>query len=489
MDANKNIQSYLSRHHITENRQETERRARALQQLRGLIPELISRITQTSSVKRDNFECQLQPFGSYGLGGYITGADIDLVFLGAAPVRRKQFFSIFPQLLKRTSRVANVEVIRRTAVPIIKFVLDGFPIDISFANLRANTVPAGINLLDDNLLYDLDPVCVASLDGPRTQQFIMNNVRRQHVSAFQIALQVIKYWANQRCLYGKQIGYLNGSTWTFLLLKTYLLSNLDAPMTAETLISAFFKTWSKWDWRHPVMLTKTIPTLGNKSPDYQMMTDFQDAYMPIVSPCYPVCSAAPFVTKSTRQVIVQELQRACDIVEYAMGDADLMLDLLFRKLVFFNRFHHFLQIIITAETLKSKDTWIRKMACNIPMFLQMLEGNPQLAQIHPYTKVYSQLFHYRTDQGRMALEDGNFEQESDYRAGTLKPGSLHVVCYLIGLKPQTHDGYPVIDIFQPVDDFLRELDGKRNEKDQDVTFAVKAIKRKEVPDWIRTYDQ
>lgn len=71
-------------------------------------------------------------------------------------------------------------------------------------------------------------------------------------------------------------------------------------------------------------------------------------------------------------------------------------------------------------------------------------------------------------------------------------------------------GYPVIDIFQPVDDFLRELDGKRNEKDQDVTFAVKAIKRyedlmficcmqetdllfthdrKEVPDWIRTYDQ
>lgn len=83
---------------------------------------------------------------------------------------------------------------------------------------------------------------------------------------------------------------------------------------------------------------------------------------------------------------------------------------------------------------------IRKMACNIPMFLQMLESNPQLAQIHPYTKVYSQLFHYRTDQGRMALEDGNFEQESDYRAGTLKPGSLHVVCYLIGLKPQIHDG-------------------------------------------------
>lgn len=107
--------------------------------------------------------------------------------------------------------------------------------------------------------------------GPRTQQFIMNSVRRQHVPAFQIALQVIKYWASQRCLYGKQIGYLNGSTWTFLLLKTYLLSNLDAPMTAETLISAFFNTWSKWDWRHPVMLTKTIPTLGNKSPDYQTM--------------------------------------------------------------------------------------------------------------------------------------------------------------------------------------------------------------------------
>ena len=97
--------------------------------------------------------------------------------------------------------------------------------------------------------------------------------------------------------------------------------------------------------------------------------------MPIVSPCYPVCSAAPFVTKSTRQVIVQELQRgkcvslvdflmthtstmaADDIIEYALGDTDLMLDLLFHKLVLFRRYHHFLQITITAETLKSKETW------------------------------------------------------------------------------------------------------------------------------------
>lgn len=134
------------------------------------------------------------------------------------------------------------------------------------------------------------------------------------------------------------------------------------------------------------------------------------------------------------------------------------------------------------------------MACNIPMFLQMLEANAQLTQIHPYTKVYTQQFSYRTDQGRMALEDGDFEPESDFGAGTLKPGSLHVVCYLIGLKAQEGRvtlnkvriridlsllGYPVIDIFQPVDDFLRELDGKRNEKDRDVTFAVKAIKRYE----------
>lgn len=85
-------------------------RARALQQLRSLIPELIARITQSTTVKRDDFECQLQPFGSYGLGGYITGADIDLVFLAAAPIRRNQFFNIFPQLLRRTPRVSNVEV-------------------------------------------------------------------------------------------------------------------------------------------------------------------------------------------------------------------------------------------------------------------------------------------------------------------------------------------------------------------------------------------
>lgn len=104
--------------------------------------------------------------------------------------------------------------------------------------------------------------------GPRTQQFLMRKIKPAHIRVFRIALQCIKYWATRRCIYGKPMGYLNGSTWTFLLLRTYM-DTYDDKLTVYRLLRSFFTQWSQWPWPEPAMLTKNIPGFNGESLSYK----------------------------------------------------------------------------------------------------------------------------------------------------------------------------------------------------------------------------
>lgn len=81
-----------------------------LRLLRLLIPRLTEQIAWERSVKQDEIDCQILPFGSYGLGAHLADSDMDLVFLGAAHVRRRDFFLYFPNLLKDQATIEDVEV-------------------------------------------------------------------------------------------------------------------------------------------------------------------------------------------------------------------------------------------------------------------------------------------------------------------------------------------------------------------------------------------
>lgn len=79
--------------------------------LRLLIPRLSEEIAWEHNIKADEIDCQIMPFGSYGLGAHLADSDMDLVFLGAAHVRRRDFFLFFPDLLKDQATIEDVEVI------------------------------------------------------------------------------------------------------------------------------------------------------------------------------------------------------------------------------------------------------------------------------------------------------------------------------------------------------------------------------------------
>ncbi|KAG2220825.1 hypothetical protein INT45_004486 [Circinella minor] len=469
------IQQYLARAGIIEDHIQTKKRNALMQKLCALVPEFEEEIARRKTFPRGDFKCQLKPFGSYGLGGYLAGADIDIVLLGTRDVERRDFYRTFRGALRRITE--NIEVIKRTAVPIIKCNIDSIPVDISFVSLKLSTVPRNINLVDDRYLEGLDKECFASMDGPRTQKFILDHIEPDHMPVFRCALQCIKYWATQRFLYGKPMGYLNGSTWTFLLLKTYMSVN-SGHISVFGLLQEFFDMWSNWPWPQPVLLTEHIPGLHGTAVNYEDIEDFKKSVMPIVSPCYPVCSSTPFATTSTLRVITQEFKRAKTIMKSDyFSDINSLLMKLFKELNFFGRYKHFLRVMVTSETIKSDETWKRKMATAIPKLLELLEAHPDITFIHPYTKSYTESYSYSTLQGKAAIREGYSDYVENF-SSPLQPGKLFMTNHLIGLEVSAP--VPEIDISNEIHEFIEELEAKRNERDVDVTFKISSSKRSDL---------
>ena len=65
--------------------------------------------------------------------------------------------------------------------------------DLLFSRLALVSIPQTLNLLDMNLLKNLDPHSVRSLNGCRVTDAILNLVPKQE--SFRLALRAIKLWA------------------------------------------------------------------------------------------------------------------------------------------------------------------------------------------------------------------------------------------------------------------------------------------------------
>jgi poly(A) polymerase len=157
---------------------------------------------------------------------------------------------------------------------------------MSFARLHATTLNPLPDLLDDAILDNIDDVDSRSLDGPRVNLYIAKLVRRQHRDVLSSALRCIKYWAMNRGIYGKPIGYLNGGTWTLLLCKTYLSSNRNEHTVSQLLLD-FFNHWSHWEWPKPVLLDQLHDHDGQRIEFEQLVSNVsglkaQPFFMPAV---------------------------------------------------------------------------------------------------------------------------------------------------------------------------------------------------------------
>lgn len=192
-------------------------------------------------------------FGSFKLGVFGPGSDIDTLVVGPKDVSRDDFFDLFPNLLVQKApegAITGLTPVRDAHVPVIKFEYSGISIDLLYARIAAlSSIPKDLSLLDNNLLRGLEDDEIRTLNGNRVTAEILELVPQQAI--FKTALRAIKLWAQRRAIYANIVGFLGGVAWAMLVAR---VCQLYPKATSSTIVLKFFRVMSIWNWPEPVIL-------------------------------------------------------------------------------------------------------------------------------------------------------------------------------------------------------------------------------------------
>ena len=148
--------------------------------------------------------------GSYPLGVYNSGSDIDVAAVCANHVTRDDFFTLMEQKLKDCEDAKNVHYIRDAFVPIIDVEFMGISIDLSFVRLKLLYIPEGLNLNDPRMVtYYGDKRDILpngrekderkdnanNANGSRVAEYLRSHIK--NLESFRSALRFIKFWATR----------------------------------------------------------------------------------------------------------------------------------------------------------------------------------------------------------------------------------------------------------------------------------------------------
>ncbi|KAJ1561247.1 hypothetical protein HK096_005418 [Nowakowskiella sp. JEL0078] len=146
---------------------------------------------------------------------------------------------IFKDFVKQTSLKKHLP--ESIALEIIKLVFSNIYIDLVFARLALPSVSDDLELSDSDLLRNLDPRCILSLNGSRVTDEILRLV--PNVDSFRTTLRCIKLWAKRRAIYSNVLGFFGGVVWAMLVAR---VCQLFPVASSGTLVIKFFRIMSNW---------------------------------------------------------------------------------------------------------------------------------------------------------------------------------------------------------------------------------------------------
>lgn len=193
-------------------------------------------------------------YGSFRLGVFGPGSDIDTLVVAPKYVLRDDYFEYFPGLLTSMApegAITDLNAVKDAYVPIIKFEYSGISIDLIFSRIIQKQLPPDLDLKDSNLLRGLDEHELRSLNGTRVTDEILALVPEQ--STFKMALRVIKLWAQRRAVYANIVGFPGGVAWAMMVAR---VCQLYPKAAVSVIILKFFTVYKGWEWPQPVLLKK-----------------------------------------------------------------------------------------------------------------------------------------------------------------------------------------------------------------------------------------
>merc|ERR1712000_348393 len=280
---------------------ETEKRKVVLDSIQKICNEFVKTVARVREPKNEflqrNAVGKVFTYGSYRLGVFGPGSDIDTLIVAPKYVTRDDYFEYFPGLLRSMApkgSITDLAVVTDAFVPIIKFEYSGISIDLIFSRVMQTQLSLDLDLKNDSYLRGLDDRELRSVNGTRVTDEILDLVPEK--STFRLALRAIKLWAQRRAVYANIMGFPGGVAWAML---TARICQLYPKATAAVVVKKFFLVVSRWPWPKPCLL-KPLDT-SNKLPVrvWNPKVYHSDKYhlMPVITPAYPSMCATFNITR------------------------------------------------------------------------------------------------------------------------------------------------------------------------------------------------
>lgn len=469
----------------------TKKRVEVLRVLQKLVEEFVFQVSKKKNMSdgmaRDSGG-KIFTFGSYRLGVYGPGSDIDTLVVVPKHVTRQDFFEVFTELLKKRSELEEITSVPDAFVPIIKMEFGGISIDLITAKLDITRVPRDLVLDNKNLLKNLDEKDLRSLNGTRVTDEILTLVPKPTI--FKHALRCIKMWAQQRAIYANVFGFPGGVAWAMLVAR---ICQLYPNTVSAVIVEKFFQIYAQWNWPQPVLLKQIEDgPLQVRVWNPRLYPHDRQHRMPVITPAYPSMCATHNITKSTMEIIMREFNRGIEVMRL-INSGTAAWSKLFERHTFFHDYKFYLCIVAATKSSSAEHLkWSGMIESKLRLLVQKLEATEGILLAHPYVKPFEHSYlcetseqvlevinTYGTLSGEKVTKNvRGLETPSD--EGKEQTNEVHLTKLYIGLDIVV--GQKKLDIQYPCSEFFNVCKSWAT-FDEKVHFVqIKTVKLYDLPD-------
>ncbi|KAG7926767.1 hypothetical protein KL925_003052 [Ogataea polymorpha] len=493
-----------------ESESETQKRREVLATLQKLTEEFVYTVSRRKNMSEGmarDAGGKIFTFGSYRLGVYGPGSDIDTLVVVPKHVTRDDFFTVFEELLRKRPELNKIQPVPDAFMPIIKTVFDGVDIDLICGRLDIPQVSLDLTLEDNNLLRNIDDRDLRALNGTRVTDQILQLVPQKMV--FRHALRTIKLWAQRRAIYANMFGFPGGVAWAMLVAR---ICQLYPNAVGAVIVSKFFQIYLQWKWPQPVLL-KPIEDGPLPVRIWNPKLYGQDRLhrMPVITPAYPSMCATHNITASTQKIILKEMQRGLEIMNDIQFGKRTWKDL-FAKHDFFFAYKFYLTVITaTRDSYEAHLKWSGMVESKLRLLVQKLEAVNGIVLAHPFVKPFSasyicdteeQVFKIRELYGSLDgekyakehLKKVDIDDDTDMvklEEEVKKEGKhlVHLLKLYIGLELDLKGRDKKMDIQVPCSDFDSICRNWVNFDKEVYSLSIRHVKLYDLPDDVYSEDE
>ncbi|MFI7355652.1 poly(A) polymerase [Streptomyces avidinii] len=254
----------------------------------------------TARIRAALGDAQVHLAGSRRMGCALPESDLDLVAAlpGPADVAlvRDRVAAALPEAVR-------LREVRGARVPGLRFRVGALSVDL-VAVATGGLDPAQAVARRAELGEAAAPALSAVADADAVRE----RVGGERQAAFAGLAREVKAWARARGLDSAPFGGLPGLAWAVLAARTVQEAGALAP---DPLLREFFGRWAAWDWREPVSLAPAAPM----APPAPGAAGDGPAPVTVLTPSEPVRSCTAQVGPGLRDLLVQELYAAWELLE------------------------------------------------------------------------------------------------------------------------------------------------------------------------------